>query len=52
MFKWTKDFERDRHIHEDRLMPYKEKLIWEKSSRDIEREVSSEIFMKNHQEIK
>lgn len=36
MFKWTKDFEIHRQEHIDRLLNYKDKLIWVKSSKKLE----------------
>lgn len=36
MFKWTKDFERNRHIDEERLMNYNEKLIWIKWPKELD----------------
>lgn len=35
MFKWTNDFEKKRKAHEDRLMNYKNKLIWIKSVTEL-----------------
>lgn len=37
MFKWTKDFEIHRQEHIDRLLKYKDKLIWVKSSKELDR---------------
>lgn len=37
MFLWTREFERDRKAHEDRLLNYKDKLIWIKSVRQLEK---------------
>jgi adenylate kinase family enzyme len=36
MFKWTKDFEKDRQTHESRLLNYKDKVIWIKSQKELE----------------
>lgn len=36
MFKWTNDFEKNRQSYESRILKYKEKLIWVKSSREVE----------------
>lgn len=36
MFRWTKEFEQNRQAHEERLMQYKDKLIWVKSVRELE----------------
>ncbi|MBO5055756.1 MAG: hypothetical protein J6C64_05300 [Lachnospiraceae bacterium] len=37
MFIWTEEFERNRKAHEDRLLNYKDKLIWVKSVRELEK---------------
>lgn len=37
MFKWTKDFELHRQEHIDRLLKYKDKLIWVKSSKELDK---------------
>ena len=36
MFLWTKEFEKNRKMHEDRLMEYQEKVIWIKSAKELE----------------
>lgn len=36
MFKWTNDFEKNRHTYESRLLKYKGKLIWSKSQKELE----------------
>lgn len=36
MYQWTSDFERDREVHEARLMRYREKLIWVKSEGELD----------------
>lgn len=35
MFKWTNDFEKERQMHERRLLGYKDKLIWIKSEKEL-----------------
>lgn len=35
MFIWTNEFEKNRKVHEDRLMNYKDKLIWIKSAAEL-----------------
>lgn len=35
MFSWTKDFEKNRKVHEKRLLEYQEKLIWIKSAEEL-----------------
>ena len=35
MFQWTKDFETHKREHIDRLLKYKDKLIWVKSSKEL-----------------
>ncbi|MBE6082150.1 hypothetical protein EQM13_06855 [Acidilutibacter cellobiosedens] len=35
MFIWTNDFEKNRNVHEDRLMDYENKLLWIKSVNEL-----------------
>lgn len=35
MYKWTNDFEESRQVHENRLLVYRDKLIWVKSREEI-----------------
>lgn len=35
MFKWTREFEQNRHIHEERFKRYSDKLIWIKSVKEL-----------------
>lgn len=46
MFIWTKDFEKNRQKHEERLLKYKDKLIWIKSFKELK-----SIFKKGHPNI-
>lgn len=36
MFKWTKDFEKNRQAHESRLLNFEDKLIWIKSKKELD----------------
>ena len=35
MFKWTKEFEEERSKHEERLLKYREKLVWIKTAKKL-----------------
>lgn len=35
MFKWTSDFEKNRKLHENRLLSYSNKLIWIQSEKEL-----------------
>ena len=39
MFIWTEDFEKNRSEHEERLLKYKEKLIWLKSADQLDEKI-------------
>ena len=39
MFKWTNDFEKKRNKHEKILLEYKDKLIWVKSEKELQRKL-------------
>lgn len=47
MYGWTKEFEKDRKVHEERLLNYKEKVIHVRSARELEENTEWNNYRKN-----